>query len=291
VLKIRSDIIHSINTAQNASDLYEHLQGAIELEHATIPAYLEALYSIKHGTNTIVAELIRSIVKEEMLHLTIAANVLNAIGGAPEINKPGFIPTYPGRMPMNVREGLQVGLAPLSKSLVQNVFMEIEMPESPQDFPVKLSSLEATGYATVGLFYAAIVEKIQELGDKIFTGNPARQVAVETWFPAGQLFAIHDVASAVRGIEIIVDQGEGTAKDPFEADGEPAHYYRFAEILHGRRLVPDPAAKEKYSYSGEPVPFDPAGIWDLVTDPKTQNYAVGSTARMPSASTSSIRTC
>jgi hypothetical protein len=279
MLKIRRDIVESINAAQKASDLYKHLQGAIELEHATIPAYLQALYSIKYGANTIVAEIIQSIVREEMLHMTIASNVLNAIGGAPQINHPGFIPIYPGPMPMNVHEGLQIGLAPLSKPLVEKVFMEIERPEIPQDFPNMLRSLEAAGYATVGLFYAAIAEKIKELGNKIFTGNPADQVAVDTWFPASQLFAIRDVASAVHGIEIIVDQGEGTKSDPFDLDGEPAHYYRFAEILNGRRLIFDPTVEKNYSYTGEAVPFDPAGIWDLVTDPKTQNYAVGSTAR------------
>ena len=92
MLRIRSDIVQSIRAAQQASDLYEYLQSAIELEHATIPAYLQALYSLKHAKNTVIAWLIRSIVVEEMLHMTIAANVLNAIGGQPVINKPDFVP-------------------------------------------------------------------------------------------------------------------------------------------------------------------------------------------------------
>jgi hypothetical protein len=279
MLKIRSDIVHSIRAARQASDLYEYLQGAIELEHATIPAYLQALYSIKHDQNTIIAQLIRSIIVEEMLHMTIAANVLNAIGGSPVINKPDFVPIYPGPLPLNVHEGLQIGLAPLSKPLLQSVFMEIEMPEDPQDFPVKLLALPTTGYATIGLFYAAIVDKLKEMGNKIFTGRPVRQVVDNTWFPDSELFAIHDVASAARGIDIIVRQGEGTSKDPLEGDGKPAHYYRFAEIFYGRRLVPDPTVREKYSYSGAPILFDLAGIWDMVTDPKVQNYPAGSTTR------------
>src|SRR5262249_44844149 len=99
MLKIRNDIIQAIRGARQASDLYQFLQSAIELEHATIPAYLQALYSIKHDQNRVVAALIRSIVVEEMLHMTIAANVMNAIGGEPVINKPNFVPIYPGPLP------------------------------------------------------------------------------------------------------------------------------------------------------------------------------------------------
>ena len=119
MLKIRSDIIRSIRAAQQASDLYEFLQSAIELEHATIPAYLQALYSIKHDRNTVIASLIRSIIVEGMLHMTLAANLLNALEGKPVINKPWSIPVYPGPLPMNIHEGLQVGFAPLSKPLLE----------------------------------------------------------------------------------------------------------------------------------------------------------------------------
>jgi len=162
MLKIRNDIIHSIRSAAAPADLYQYLQGAIELEHSTIPPYLQALYSIKHDANTIVADLIRSVVVEEMLHMAIAANVLNAIGGEPRFDGPSFVPNYPGALPMNVHEGLVVGLKPLSKPLIQAVFMEIEMPEDAQHFPVKTAAaLESTGYATIGQFYAAIVDKLK----------------------------------------------------------------------------------------------------------------------------------
>ena len=92
MLKIEPAILEQVRSATKASDLYTHLQGAIELEHSTIPPYLTALYSIKKGSNREAAAIIRSVVMEEMLHMTIAANTLNAIGGAPEINTSGFIP-------------------------------------------------------------------------------------------------------------------------------------------------------------------------------------------------------
>src|SRR5205823_10442304 len=99
------------------------------LEHSTIPPYLYALYSIKRGFNTAAASIIRSVVIEEMLHLTIAANTLIAIGGSPQLNTRGFIPLYPGHLPMDIHEGLLVGLEPLSRNLLGGVFMVIEEPE------------------------------------------------------------------------------------------------------------------------------------------------------------------
>ncbi len=56
---------------------------AIKLEHATIPPYLTALYSIKpdpRKSNHDSYNIIRAVAVEEMLHLTLAANLLNAVG-------------------------------------------------------------------------------------------------------------------------------------------------------------------------------------------------------------------
>ena len=82
------------------------LQHAVELEHATIPTYLYALYSLTPGKNDAIAEIIDSVVVEEMLHMTLACNVLNAIGGSPQVDKPGFIPTFPGPLPGGVEDQL-----------------------------------------------------------------------------------------------------------------------------------------------------------------------------------------
>jgi rubrerythrin len=74
------------------------MQTAIELEHATIPTYLTANFTLFNTGNDQISELIGSVLGEEMLHLSIACNVLNAIGGSPVLNKPGFIPRYPGTL-------------------------------------------------------------------------------------------------------------------------------------------------------------------------------------------------
>src|SRR2546425_615873 len=76
-----------------------HLQVAVELEAATLPPYLCALYSIKDGHNQVAAGIIRSVLIEEMLHLALAANVLNAIGGYVRLNHTFIAPRYPVTLP------------------------------------------------------------------------------------------------------------------------------------------------------------------------------------------------
>ena len=86
-------------------ELKAHLQKAIEVEHSTIPPYLCALYSIKDGHNQEAAQIIKSVVLEEMLHMILAANVLNAIGGEPILTHPKFVPKYP-KAPTRGRGGV-----------------------------------------------------------------------------------------------------------------------------------------------------------------------------------------
>ena len=74
------------------------LQTAIEVEHSTIPLYLTTAYSIVNQSS-FEATTMLGVVMEEMLHMVNAANVLNAIGGAPSLDHPDFIPTYPLVMP------------------------------------------------------------------------------------------------------------------------------------------------------------------------------------------------
>ena len=59
--------------------LEEQLETAIMLEHATIPPYLYAFWSIKDLESPL-ALSISEVIKEEMLHMSLACNILNAIG-------------------------------------------------------------------------------------------------------------------------------------------------------------------------------------------------------------------
>lgn len=290
MLKIERAVVEQVHSVSDATGLYPHLQAAVELEHATIPAYLAAYYSIKPGHNAAAAAILRSVVVEEMLHMTIAANLLNALGGAPELDKPGFIPVFPGPLPMGIATGLNVGLRRLTRRLVVDTFMVIEEPESPIDIPVaapanqRFAALgrpaEPVEYATIGQFYEAIADKIRQLSDGAFTGDPHRQVVDDTWFPPGQLFAIGGVDDAVRAIGVIVEQGEGTHTSPDDGSSQPAHYYRLAEIVHGRALVTDRSSPVGWSYSGARVGIDPAGVWNVLDDAKTVDYPPGTRPRV-----------
>lgn len=274
MIRLQRRAVEAIRAAKDPSELYPWLQSAIELEHSTIPPYLTAMFSLKPGTNDNIARLIRSIVVQEMLHMTIAGNILIAIGGSPSINTASFVPHYPGPLPLSIGgSGFVVGIEPFSKPLVQNVFMTIEEPEHP--IPViAFAAGPLPEFATIGEFYAALKEKLAGFPDSIY-GHVDRQVL--QWFSAHMLFPITDGTSAARAIDIIVDQGEGTSTDPFQSPGNPAHYYKFGEIFYGRTIVKTAGG---FAYAGDPVPFDPAGVYPMRPNPKIHYFEPGTTARI-----------
>ena len=274
---------------ETIEDLRAAVQQAIELEHATIPPYLTANFTLQNTGNDEISNLIGSVLGEEMLHLSIASNLLNAIGGSPVLNKPPFIPTYPGPLPGGVDTGLIVPIAKFSLALVETVFMGIEEPEKP----IHIESLKAADQLTIGMFYGKIKKQLETLENAakkkkstIFTGNPKNQMTFEKFFPKEILFPITDLETACRGIDIIVDQGEGTTLDPFvnphdlppEALPEAAHYYRFQEIVKGKKLVKNPKTKSGYSYSGDPIVFNDKLIPNMKENPKMSDYPVDSLA-------------
>jgi hypothetical protein len=274
MIKLQRAAIAAIEAAANPADLYPWLQSAIELEHSTIPPYLTAMFSLMPGTNDNIARLIRSIVVQEMLHMTIAANILIAIGGSPSINTASFIPKYPGPLPLSIGgTGFVVGIEPFSKPLVQNVFMTIEEPEDPIPVRAFAAAGPVPDFATIGEFYAALKTKLAGFSDSIY-GHVDRQVL--QWFPASMLFPIGNGASAARGIDIIVDQGEGTSTDPFQSPGNPAHYYKFGEIFYGRKIIKTATG---FAYAGDPVPFDPAGVYPMRPNPQIHYFEPGTQAR------------
>lgn len=276
MIKINPRIVEGIQSATRAPDLYDYLQQAIKLEHATIPPYLTALFSLKPGTNRRIAELIRSIVIEEMLHMTISANILIAIGGHPEINTKDFVPSYPGPLPMNIGD-LKVGIEAFSIELTKNTFMAIEEPEHP--IPIRTDALAkaAVEFATIGQFYKAIQVKIRELGEKIFVKKSAPpQVVASRWFPPRRLFLIAGVETACQGIDIITTEGEGTTTSPFQSPNDPAHYYKFGEIVAGREVV---KTETGFAHAGPAILFDPSGIWPLRANCKIADFPRGTQAR------------
>ncbi|QQV03993.1 MULTISPECIES: ferritin-like domain-containing protein [Chryseobacterium] len=108
--------------------LQDLLQTAILIEHSTIPPYLTALYSIKDGTNVLASQIIRSVAVEEMLHMIMVCNVMNAVNIQPSVNQPENYPTYPMKLPMNV--DFFVSLETFSSNSIAT-FIAIESPSNP----------------------------------------------------------------------------------------------------------------------------------------------------------------
>ncbi|GGN12062.1 hypothetical protein GCM10010967_55030 [Dyadobacter beijingensis] len=275
MLKIDSKYIQQALTANAIEELYPLVQKAIELEHSTIPPYLTALFSLKPGTNLVQRQIIHSIVIEEMLHMTIAANILNALGGTPYINNSDFVPEYPGPLPMGIGNGLIVGLEKYSPEVVHDVFMEIEEPENPIVFKTAMLATALPTYSTIGQFYQAIQQKIDELAPDNLPGHKDYQVT-SPFFPADELFPVYTKTNAIDAINIIIEQGEGTPTSPLDQEDELAHYYRFEELYKGKRLVKDPSAPNGYSFSGPGIPYTPADVFPLFPNTKTSMLPAGS---------------
>jgi hypothetical protein len=275
MIKIDPKFVTAARSATSAQDLWVLLQNAIELEHSTIPPYITALFSLKPGTNQSISNLIRSVVIQEMQHMAIACNILIAIGGKPKINERGFVPEYPGPLPMNIGD-LLVGIEAFSIPLVENVFRAIEEPEHP--IPVTAALVAEEHFATIGEFYNAVKDQIIKLGPKIFVNKTAPpQVLASDYFPPAVLFPVTGPDDAGRAIDIIKIQGEGTSADPFDAPGEPAHFYRFGEIVAGKTLKKTPTG---FSYDDPPIPFDSSGIFPLRPNCKISDYPDGSQAKI-----------
>ncbi|MGS2641454.1 ferritin-like domain-containing protein [Streptosporangium sp. LJ11] len=243
--------------------LREHLQWAIELEHATLPPYLTALYSLDPERNPAAVEVVSSVFVEEMLHLALAANLLNAVGGAPRLDTPEMLPPHPRKLPHG---DLELSLVPFGPEALE-MFLRLEQPAPPGAPP------EDDNYETIGQFYAAIEQGLRYLCDtlgekEVFSGDPARQVSDGHFrHTGGRLVAVTDLASALDALEEIVEQGEGTARsEVWDGDqDEVAHYYRFMELKLGRRYRRGDTPES--GPTGEKLSVDLTGVFLLTPNP------------------------
>lgn len=266
-------------------DLQYHLQRAIEIEHMTVPPYLCALYSIVDGKNEEAVRILRSVVMEEMLHMTLAANILNAIGGHPSLNHREFVPRYPAPMPMS-DDAFEVRLLKFSEEAL-TIFLDIEH-RVPSSAPP-----ESDHAQSIGQYYEAIkqalIDLTKELGDKkMFTGDRALQIPAEYYYGGGGgVVDVTGLEEAVKAIDIIVDQGEGMPHSIFDGDfeslGEPrevAHWFRFNQLKE--RCYYAPGDKLKKRPSGPSLRVSWTDVYDMCPDPTSSNYPKGSELRRQS---------
>ncbi|MFI6633053.1 ferritin-like protein [Nonomuraea fuscirosea] len=263
MLRIDRAAVEELSRAQQPADLVPRVQDAVRLEFATIPPYLTAMLSLKPGRNRDIWWAVHDVVVDEMLHLLIGCNLLNALGARPALDAADFVPDYPGPLPLGIGEDLVVGLEPFSLGLMESVFMRIEEPENPLTFRQADGAGAPPEFATIGEFYRTLSDALLALPQAALPGDVRRQVVAPAWFGHDRLFPITTTKDAARAIGLIVEEGEGTPDSPVDPDGDIAHYYRFAAIAKGRRLVRDPSTPAGFSYSGAPYPFDADGVWPL----------------------------
>ncbi len=210
---------------------------AAELEHGLMCEYLFAAFTLKQRTDEGVSEAqlaaierwrraIMLVAGQEMLHLALASNLLSAVGMAPHLSRPNM--PHPAR---HYPPGVTIALLPFGEQALQH-FMYLERPEGMNldDATVIEATRHAVplldpdaiaprlqGFATVGHLYRAIEAGLRHLVDqsgeeRVFVG-PRRAQARPQHFGWPQLVEVTDLASAVRAIETIVEQGEGTSGD------------------------------------------------------------------------------
>ncbi|MCD4526642.1 ferritin-like protein [Nocardioides sp. cx-173] len=268
-------------------DLHSYLHIAMQLEHATIPPYLTALYSMHPTTNADAYRVIRVVAVEEMLHLTLAANLLNAVGGDTALAAEGFVPTYPAHLPDGETD-FEVGTRAFSKETIAT-FLQIERPavaEGEGRFVARDRSSRALlpavdaheddlHFYSIGEFYAEIGDGIRrlhdEMGDALFCGDPARQVGPEYYYSGGgAITKVTDLDSAAEAMRTISEQGEGLGGAIFDEEGELAHYYRFEQLLLGRYYQPGDTGG---SPTGPELAIDWDAVYPVKADAQLADYA------------------
>ena len=274
-------------------ELWKNLQTAIELEHSTIPPYLTAMFTINEDTNAFAYTAIRSVVMEEMLHMTLACNIMNAVGGSPAIDQVSFIPVYPTELDFAGRK-FDVGLIRFSKPAV-DTFMKIEQPAEEKIKPIDRAAMAlphpiVLEENTIGEFYMAVQKQlialVEEYGeDAVFNGDPDKQIGAGHYYGGGgEIVRVTDLKSALFAMEIIAEQGEGAGMSIFDSDNtnfgqeeEVAHYFRFNEIMVGQLYQKDD--KPNKPPTGEAVAVDWDAVRPMVDNPKAEDFAAGSPAR------------
>jgi len=281
---------------EGREELVYLLGEACELEHGLLCEYLYAQFSLKRRVAEGVTpdQLARiqawettiiNVVKQEMLHLALATNILTAIGAAPHFERPNF-PILSRWYPPDV----QIALVPFGERALRH-FMYLERPEGMpledaegfaalgQMQPLTADDPQLTAgpedWHTVGHLYRGIEAGLAHLVDRygeaaVFIGPPKAQATTEV-FEWPELTVVTDLASASRAIEVIVEQGEGAS-----GDWVNSHFGKFVGILEDYLAVRaadprfEPARPVLPVFLRQPPDVDEAV---LVGDPMTRRVA------------------
>lgn len=270
---------------ENRETLIQLLSEAAEIEHGLMCCYLYASFSIGAPFQRTLPEeqarmvqrwqrVIAEIARDEMVHLALVANAMNAIGAQPHLTRPNF-PVSPGYFP----EGVVTFLAPFCLATLDH-FIYLERPEGVEladgeGFHSRLHYRRggrsdrlvpsAQDYATVGHLYRGICAGFSQLSERLgeeelFCGDPGLQLGPPELAMQG-LSKVTSLVSARAAIDTIVTQGEGSAQGH-----ERSHYHRLTTL---RREVVEWLAHDRnflapvHSVATSPVmrrPPEPDGL-------------------------------
>jgi len=282
-----------IKPVTTREELIYLLSRACELEHGLACIYLFAAYSLKNdasegGMTAAQTDMVRgwrrylaTVAVEEMFHLAQVANLLTAIGGAPNFKRANF-PMPASAYPF----GVCLTLEPFSPLTIER-FVTYEMPEtgilpSAQQAtfdairerviaaqgggPVPVVADDSVSFepfdidfTTVGEFYHKIETGFHYISEEeLFIGPPEAQANARYVDLGGKLTAVVDRASACAAIDMIVEQGEApTALHP------DAHFVVFDTV---RRAYTEALAEAERTG----IPFEP--VRPVVANPMTRFY-------------------
>ena len=249
------------------------LHEAAEIEHNLMCCYLYAAFSLKRTDDRWTDEQTRAVARwrhvivgvamEEMSHLCLVANLMNALGAQGHFGRPMF-PIESGPYP----SGFVIRLSAFSRATIEH-FQFLERPLGadvadaegyvPRKYvrrsavPGRLSP-GARDYATVGELYESLSAGLEAFaaahGERaLFLGDPARQVDA-TLAPLPGVAAVTDLASALRAIDTIVTQGEGAGEEEHDS-----HFCRFTLLAqeHAALCAADPTFEPAWPAATNPV--------------------------------------
>lgn len=234
--------------ATHRDQLINMLAEAAEIEHCLMCTYLYAVFSLKqHADEDLQSDElaavrrwraeITAIATEEMLHLALVNNLLISIGAPPYYRRFNF-PIDNGLFPADVALSLQ----PFDASTLDH-FIYLERPSDAEEqdwakadkpryerseFEGRLTD-SMGDYQTVGELYQGIADSLAPLAaslgeNGLFVGRLEAQLSEKDVFLPG-LHTISNVADAIRALDLIVLQGEGS-----RTCIETSHYARFRGI-------------------------------------------------------------
>jgi hypothetical protein len=234
--------------------LQKHLQYAVALELWTIPFYMSALYSIRDRSSE-AAQLLQSVVYQEMLHLQLASNVSNAFGHSPSFEPPIYQGTTIPHLDFKLDEKdptpeyspYSAEIGPLDPLRI-NAMCLVEYPEWDTGTKPELKE-DMKEYGSIGHLYQAIEFGVTELREDIrgrnlqvdlfrqFYQNHARLTVTRNG-AAGLpevielLQIVRTQGEAAKKLDSIPLRFENTADDPAPS---LSHFSKFSKV-RGARL-------------------------------------------------------